>query len=710
MQKAWLAVVLLLLASGMSYSLPPTPGDWPVHQLNLMPAPATVQVLPGRLQLGSRLTIAVQGPSDSRVERALGRMVRRLQVHTITQIAYEVAPADWPATLVVSYSRGSKPFPELGDDESYALEVTPQRAVLKAKAATGVLRALETFLQLVESDTDGYFLPAVNIQDRPRFPWRGLLIDVSRHYQPVEAIKRNLDAMSAVKMNVFHWHLTDDQGFRIESRQFPALYQMGSDGLYYTQGEAREIIDYAADRGIRVVPEFDMPGHSTAWFVGRPELASGPGPYVIERKFGIFDPVMDPTRESTYEFLDKFIGEMAKLFPDAYMHIGGDENNGKQWSQNPLIQAFMKSRKIADTQALQTYFNQRLLKILQKHGKKMVGWDEILHPDLPKDVVVQSWRGQDSLAQGARQGFNGILSAPYYLDHFETAEFHYRADPLPANTDLTADQAQRILGGEACAWGEFLSPQSIDSRIWPRAAAIAERFWSPREMTDVDDMYRRLAVLSSELEEMGLIHLAHGQRVLRQFAAQSDFRSLATVAGALAPVGFSARFDQKEDSQLTPLNRLADALHPEPFSTRQFSALVDRLLSDAPRFVAGRAELTQLFTAWRDASLTIAPGAGDSPVLRDARSRAPELSELGTTGLETLTFLQSGTPPSAEWQSQKLALLAEAAKPKSLLRFPWLPSFRLLVMGTMRVDQLKSTAPQQWKQAILGAAVADRKE
>jgi hexosaminidase len=229
-------------------------------------------------------------------------------------------------------------------------------------------------------------------------------------------------------------------------------------------------------------------------------------------------------------------------------------------------------------------------------------------------------------------------------------------------------------------------------------------------VTDVDDMYRRLAGLSSELEDMGLIHLAHRQRVLRQFAAQSDSRSLATVAGALAPVGNSERFNQKEDTQLTPLNRLADALQPEPFSTREFSALVDRLLSDAPRFAAGRAELTQLFTAWRDASLTIASGVGDAPVLRDARSRAQALSDLGTTGLETLTFLQSGTLPPAEWQTQKLALLAEAAKPKSLLRFPWLPSFRLLVMATIRVDQLKSTAPQQRKQALLSAAVTDQKE
>ena len=189
---------------------------------------------------------------------------------------------------------------------------------------------------------------------------------------------------------------------------------------------------------VRVIPEFDMPGHTTSWFVGYPELASGPGPYHIERKFGIFDPAMDPTHEETYRFLDGFLGEMAQLFPDEYMHIGGDENNGKQWKANPRIQEFMRKHELKDTAALQAYFNQRVLKILQKHGKKMIGWDEVLTPDLPKDVVVQSWRGTKSLADGAKRGYSGILSQPYYFDHMAPAEYFYVNDPLPADSDLTA--------------------------------------------------------------------------------------------------------------------------------------------------------------------------------------------------------------------------------------------------------------------------------
>ena len=195
------------------------------------------------------------------------------------------------------------------------------------------------------------------IQDQPRFPWRGLMIDIARHYQPPEVLKRNLDAMAAVKLNVFHWHLTEDQGFRVESKKFPKLHTMGSDGFFYTQDQVREIIAYAAERGIRVIPEFDIPGHATSWLVGHPELGSAPGPYKIERGAGIFEPALDPTRDQTYKFLDGFLGEMAALFPDAYMHIGGDENEGKQWDRNPQIQAFMKAKGIKDNHALQAYFN-----------------------------------------------------------------------------------------------------------------------------------------------------------------------------------------------------------------------------------------------------------------------------------------------------------------------------------------------------------------
>jgi hexosaminidase len=282
-----------------------------------------------------------------------------------------------------------------------------------------------------------------------------------------------------------------------------------------------------------VVPEFDMPGHAQSWFVGYPELASGPGPYSIERHFGIFDPVMDPTRTSTYKFIDQFIGEMSGIFPDPYMHIGGDENNGVQWSHNPRIQEFMKAHNLKDTAALQTYFNQQLLPILRKHGKHMVGWDEIFAPGLPKDVVIQSWQGFASLAASAKQGYQGILSAGYYLDFTDE---HYLVDPVPPDSDLTAEQRALILGGEACLWAEHNTPHNIDSRLWPRTAAIAERLWSPQSVNNLDDMYRRLRVESLRLEALGLSHISTEDTGLRRLAGTTAIGPLQILTNWLEPV------------------------------------------------------------------------------------------------------------------------------------------------------------------------------
>jgi len=406
-----------------------------------MPVPAAVQFHSGRLKIDASFRTLVVGHSDARLEGSIHRAARRLEGRTGIEFSRSPAGDARAATLLIECKGPGKPVPSVDEDESYSLNVSETQAVLTAATVVGVLRGLETFLQLLESDRQGYFLPSVSIQDKPRFPWRGLLIDVGRHYEPVEVIKRNLDAMAAVKLNVLHWHLTEDQGFRIESKRHPKLHQMGSDGLFYTQEQVRDVISYARDRAIRVMPEFDMPGHVTSWLVGHPELASAPGPYAIERKAGIMLPAFDPTQEQTYKFLEDFFAEIASLFPDDYIHIGGDENEGKQWSGNPQIQAFMKAKGIKDNHALQAYFNQRVSKILQRLGKKMIGWDEILHPDLPKDTVIQSWRGPASLADAARKGYKSILSSGYYIDLIFPASEHYQADPIPLNTSLTADDA-----------------------------------------------------------------------------------------------------------------------------------------------------------------------------------------------------------------------------------------------------------------------------
>src|SRR5581483_10958120 len=264
-----------------------------------------------------------------------------------------------------------------------------------------------------------------------------------------------------VKLNVLHLHLTDDQGFRVESRKFPRLQELGSDGHYYTQAQLRELVAYAAARGIRIVPEFDVPGHATSWVVGYPEFASAPGPYTVPHRFGVLDAVLDPTNEGVYALLDGFYGEMTEIFPDAYFHIGGDENNGKQWSANPKIQAFIAAHQLKDNAGLHAYFNTRLSRILAQHGKKLIGWDEILHPDLPTTSVVHSWRGAASLADAAHRGFPALLSNGYYLDHADPAAKHYAVDPLPADTKLTAAEQARVLGGEACMWAEWVTAETI---------------------------------------------------------------------------------------------------------------------------------------------------------------------------------------------------------------------------------------------------------
>jgi hexosaminidase len=674
-------------------------------QLNLMPVPSSVQTQTGRLPITGNFSVAVKNYADDRLRAGIARMRARLSGRTVLTLPVDLATDESTATLVVQCERAGDRIPSLSENESYSLEVTDKQARLVAPTVVGALRGLETFLQLLQADRDGYYLPAIKIQDQPRFPWRGLLIDVGRHYEPMEVLKRNLDAMAAVKLNVFHWHLTEDQGFRVESKKFPKLHSMGSDGLYYTQDQVREIIAYATDRGIRVMPEFDIPGHSTSWLVGHPELGSAPGPYKIERGAGIFEPALNPTRDQTYKFLDGFLGEMAALFPDAYMHIGGDENEGKQWDRNPQIQAFMKEKGIKDSHALQAYFNQQVLRILQKHGKKMIGWEEILHPDLPKDAVIHSWRGAASLAEAAKQGYNGILSAGYYIDLMFPASQHYRADPLPLDSPLTPEEAKRVLGGEATMWGEWVSPETIDSRIWPRTAAIAERLWSPRTVTDVDDMYRRLAVISIQLEELGLTHEKNYGMLLRRLAGSENSGALRTLASVIEPVKEYHRYQMRPQTMLSPLSGLVDAARPDSESARRFASMVDAFLSDAPRFRLYRSDIRDSLASWRDAGTALDPMIDRAPALQEARPLAKNLADVAAVGLEAIAYLSTGNAATTEWRDAQLAKLDEAAKPKAALELVVITSVRKLVIAAAELPQLRLTTPAEWQKRITTMAV-----
>jgi len=426
------------------------------------------------------------------------------------------------------------------------------------------------------------------------------------------------------------------------------------------------------------VPEFDWPGHSTAWFVAYPEYASAPGPFAIERAMGIFDPTFDPTNERVYRFLGRFIGEMAALFPDPYWHVGGDENNGVEWNGNPRIQAFKQARGFATNDALQTYFNQRLLPILAEHHKRMVGWDEILQPGLPTTSLIQSWRGRATLDTAARRGYQVILSSGWYLDHQRSAEYHYAVDPLPATTGLTAEEQSRILGGEACMWAEQVDPETIDSRIWPRAAAVAERLWSPREVTDVADLYRRLAVVSGELTALGVTHGEHVERMVRRLAGDADPAPLVELLGFAQPVYFGERSQLQRTTQLTPLTHLVDAAVPDPFSRWRIGAMVDAFLAD-PRHLAYRGDLEALFQGWGRLLPRLQVVADASPIAAEAFPAAEVLGALGSAGYDAVTFVGDGVAPPEGWLARVTPILDRADQPLGLLRLPFAPAVRRVV-------------------------------
>ncbi|MEX0493827.1 beta-N-acetylhexosaminidase [Raoultella terrigena] len=411
-----------LILSGLACAAPA--GDLP-----LMPWPAHVErpQAQGTLVLNNQLTLNVTGDD---LGDAAGRWRERIARQTGWTLQPQLAPVKAP-TINVVIAKKVPAIPRPDSDESYQLKVSAEGVTLRANTRFGALRGMETLLQLIQNGAENTAIPYVTIDDAPRFPWRGLLLDSARHFMPLDAIKRQIDGMAAAKLNVFHWHLTDDQGWRFASTRYPKLQQQASDGLFYTQAQMKEIVRYATERGIRVVPEIDMPGHASAIAVAYPELMSAPGPYQMERHWGVLKPVLDPTKEATYAFAEAMIGELAAIFPDSYLHIGGDEVDDSQWRANPAIQKFMRGKGLADSHALQAYFNRRLETILEKHHRQMVGWDEIYHPDLPKSILIQSWQGQDALGEVAKHGYRGILSTGFYLDQPQYTAYHYRNEVVP---------------------------------------------------------------------------------------------------------------------------------------------------------------------------------------------------------------------------------------------------------------------------------------
>jgi len=625
----------------------------------LMPMPVKVQAAPGKFAINANLVVETVGGANARLAPAVQAFLARVSRQTGVLYA-PTRPASADARRLTIDCAGGAAYPALGEDESYTLDVSDSEARIKAATAEGAIHGLATLAQLIQPGPDGFEVTGVHIEDRPRFPWRGLMLDVCRHWMPVDVIKRNLEAMAAVKLNVLHWHLSEDQGFRVESKRYPRLHEMGSDGDYYTQDQIREIVSYARDRGIRVIPEFDVPGHSGAWFPGYPELAAGPGPFTLGGRGGS---EMDPTKESTYAFLDGFIGEMAQLFPDPYYHIGGDEVNPRAWNQSESIQAFAKEHGLKDAPAIQVYFNQRLLKIIQKYGKTMVGWDEILVPGLPTDAVIQSWRGQKSLSEAASKGYRGILSWGYYLDHLSPASFHYAVDPLggPDAASLTPEQASRIMGGEACMWAELVGPETVDSRVWPRTAAIAERLWSSGDIKDADAMYARLDAVSRNLEFTGAMHRAYYQPMLDRIAGNQPAGALRVLADSVEAFGLGTGRTGRPIGTM-PLNRLVDACLPESELARWMELAARRFAANPAGDRADEAMLRRQFEIWAANDALFRPLAENNKLLAEAAPVSKDLSALGEAGIKMLDYLTPAPVMPAGVKPKKLSSKARKAE------------------------------------------------
>jgi hexosaminidase len=688
----------------------------------LMPLPSSFTRGEGALTVtpaggsGSTFTYRYDQTHDARLEAAVKRAVLQLDRTCGGDVLRSTVdhPDSATPSLTISVAKPSEPVQTINEDESYQLSVTPQGARLTAATDLGAMHGLETILQLATNEHGACVLPAVTISDTPRFRWRGFMVDVSRHFEPVSVIKRTLDGMVAAKLNVFHWHLSDDQAFRSESKKFPKLTELGSDGQFYTQDEMREVVAYARARGIRVVPEFDMPGHSTSWILAYPGLSPEAHITQLPIVYGTPTAVLDPTLESTYKFINTLVEEMGKIFPDEYFHIGGDEVQGKAWLSDPHIAEFMKKKGFSSAAELQAYFNQRLEGILKKHNKKMIGWDEILNPALPKTIVIQSWRGEASLADGARQGYQGILSAPYYLDAQKTSAEMFLADPVPSDTTMTADQQKLILGGEVCMWAEQLNSETVDSRVWPRTMAVAERFWSPQSDRDISDMYRRLRINSLKLEDVGLQHIGGPEMLRRDLLRERHPEALDVLASVLEPVSFHERYGGQHTNGLTTLNRLVDAVVADPSSRQEIAGDVDALtagitvppssnpklqldlsgdvrsgVSPSPEVALGR--LRQRFLSWQAAEPQLLEDVQGTPRLVDAAIRAEQLGELARVGLSALNYLQTHTTPPAGWQAQQISTLDTAEQPSALVRFTFLHSMRKLVLAAAQTG--RTTAP-----------------
>ncbi len=526
-------ILLVLFASSEGFS---TGGGEKV--LSLVPVPASVEPRAGSFRIDGRTSIAIDAGSP-----ALNGVGVFLAARLRESTGYPL-PLDTPSAFPgLKGARGNAILLALdhssadGKEEGYVLNVSNGGIRITAGGAAGAFYALQTLFQLLPPEFEhgspvygiSWDVPCVRIQDAPRFPWRGMHLDVGRHFFGKKFVEEYIDLISRYKFNVFHWHLTEDQGWRIEIRKYPRLTTVGSwrketlgdgqpHGGFYTQDDVREVVAYARERFVTIIPEIEMPGHSTAALASYPELSCTGGPFDVQTKWRVFDDVYCAGNEKTFEFLEDVLTEVMELFPGRYIHIGGDECPKTRWEVCPRCQARIKAEGLADERELQSYFIRRIEKFINAHGKRLVGWDEILEGGLPPNATVMSWRGVDGGIAAATTGHDVVMTptSNCYFDYYQgltgepgpvgsylPLDRVYSYEPVPPG--LAEGQARHILGAQGNVWTESIPDRGkAEYMSFPRACAMSEVVWSPREKRDFGDFSLRMAGQYARLVGRGI--------------------------------------------------------------------------------------------------------------------------------------------------------------------------------------------------------------
>jgi len=494
--------------------------------MNILPLPVKIENLPGEFQLTSAAVLCTD-----KANRHNADYLRELLA----------APTGFPLSIQSGVEaagsiclRTNPALAHLGV-EGYHLLVSSDSVTLEASTPTGVFYAIQTLRQLLPVSIEhrqpvtgeNWRIPAVEIHDQPRFSWRGFMLDEGRHFQGKQAVLQTLELMALQKLNVFHWHLTEDQGWRIQINAYPRLTEIGSrragtsrgptgkhDGIphagFYTQADIREVVAYAAKRQITIVPEIEFPGHSLAALASYPELSCAGGPFEVATHFGIYPDIYCAGKEAVFTFLQNVLDEVLDLFPSPYIHIGGDEAPKKRWKACPDCQRRIKQEELKDEHALQVYFTNRIIAYLAQRGRRAIGWNQILDAGLAKDAVVQNWMGnRKRLLQAIKDEQRKVVMSSYldtYLDHSYSLmplSRAYRYEPVPP--ELDDEESACILGLEFPLWGEYVRSRArLDYQAYPRLTAMAETGWTPKTQKDLDSFRQRLAHFLKRLDLLGV--------------------------------------------------------------------------------------------------------------------------------------------------------------------------------------------------------------